>query len=148
MKVEANSIEQLIELAGPRAAELRSLDAFIVESAPDLKRQLFAGPSITMIGYGEMTWKTMSVSGIWPLLGVAPQKRYVSLYVAADRESVPLTLLYKDRIGHVTLGKNCIRFTRFDRLNLEELRSFIRDVVAWGDAQPGKYGRDCARPIS
>jgi len=36
MKVEANSIEQLIEMARPRAAERRSLDAFIAASAPDL----------------------------------------------------------------------------------------------------------------
>lgn len=74
MKVQANSIEELLAESGPYEADMRALDQLIVETAPELKRQLFAGPSITMIGYGEMDWESKSSSGVWPLISVAPQK--------------------------------------------------------------------------
>ena len=51
MKVDAKSIEELIT-AGPRSDALRHLDTLIVKTVPELQRRLFAGPSITMIGYG------------------------------------------------------------------------------------------------
>jgi hypothetical protein len=52
-----------------RRADLKAVDAVIREAAPNLVRRLFAGPSITMIGYGEMDWRTEPDSGLWPLIG-------------------------------------------------------------------------------
>jgi hypothetical protein len=95
MKVHANTIEELFTASGEWEADLRQIDRLIVETAPSLKRQLFSGPSITMIGYGEMAWMNQSASGIWPLIGVAPQKNNLSIYVAAEKDGVPLAQLYQ-----------------------------------------------------
>jgi len=54
MKIQARTIDELIEKSGPHAPALRELDALIVAAAPALERRLFSGPSITMIGYGEL----------------------------------------------------------------------------------------------
>ena len=58
MKIEANSIEETFKDSGNKENDLRKLDKIIIETSPQLKRQFFAGKSITMIGYGEMSWKT------------------------------------------------------------------------------------------
>ena len=84
MKVKANTIEELFSASREHESDLRELDKLIVKTAPKLKRQLFSGPSITMIGYGEMTWMNKSSSGVWPLISVAPQKGTISIYVAAE----------------------------------------------------------------
>ena len=148
MKVDANSIEELFIASGEREADLRAIDQLIVEAAPELKRQLFSGPSITMLGYGEMTWESKSSSGVWPLLGVAPQKGNISIYVAAERDGIPLAQIYnKKRLGKVNNGKNCIRFKRLVDVNLVELRNAILDAIEWSKVQERMYGRNCAQPV-
>jgi hypothetical protein len=147
MKIEAGTIDELIEKAGPRADSLRRLDAVIVATAPDLERRLFSGPSITMIGYGELIWENMSSSGVWPLIAVAPQKHQISMYVAAEVDGTPLVQVYGDRLGRTSNGRTCVRFRRFEDLEESALVSFIRDAVAAAAVQQRIYGRNCARPV-
>lgn len=147
MKIDAATIDELIEKSGPRAESLRRLDAVIVATAPDLERRLFKGPSITMIGYGELMWENMSSSGVWPLIAVAPQKHQISMYVAAEVKGIPLVQVYGDRLGHTNNGKNCVRFKKFADLDESELTSFIKAAVAAAAVQKTIYGRNCARPV-
>ena len=148
MKVNANTIEELFIASGEQESDLRAIDQLIVEAAPDLKRQLFSGPSITMLGYGEMTWESKSSSGVWPLIGVAPQKGNISIYVAAERDGVPLAQIYdKQRLGKVNNGKNCIRFRQLEDVNKDELRNAILDAIEWSKVQERMYGRNCALPV-
>jgi hypothetical protein len=86
MRVDATTIEECFALAGDREADLRAVDRIIGEAAPDLERTPFAGPSITMIGYGPTGWGRPSGSGPWPVIGMALQQQYVSLYVAAVKD--------------------------------------------------------------
>lgn len=74
MKINAATIEEFFGASGVQASDLRTIDHLRVETAPELKRQLFAGPSITLLGYGEMTWANQSASGVWPFISLAPQK--------------------------------------------------------------------------
>lgn len=74
MKINAATIEEFFGASGVQASDLRAIDRLRVETAPELKRQLFAGPSITLLGYGEMTWANQSASGVWPFISLAPQK--------------------------------------------------------------------------
>jgi hypothetical protein len=149
MKVDANTIEELFTASGEQESDLRMIDQLIVETAPELKRQLFSGPSITMLGYGEMTWESKSSSGVWPLIGVAPQKGNISIYVAAERDGVPLAQIYnKQRLGKVNNGKNCIRFNRLEDVKMDELRNAILDAIKWSRVQERMYGRNCAQPVS
>lgn len=148
MKVEAASIEELIEKTAHRADELRRLDDLITRTAPDLLRRLFTGPSITMIGYGELVWENMSSSGVWPLIAVAPQKHHISMYVAAEVEGTPLVQIYGDRLGRVNNGKNCVRFKKFEHLDEAVLVEFIHHALAAAEAQETIYGRNCAQPVA
>ncbi len=147
MKVSASTIEEFFTISGEREADLREVDRLIVQSAPQLTRQLFAGASITMLGYGEMTWQNKSSSGVWPLIGMAPQKRYISLYVAAEKDGAPLATLYKKRLGKTHNGKNCIRFKKLADISPDELQNAIRDAVLWSQEQERIYGRNCAQPV-
>lgn len=147
MKVEARTIDELIENSGPQADSLRRLDCLIMEAAPGLPRRLFAGPSITMIGYGELIWENMSSSGVWPVIAIAPQKHHISMYVAAEREGTPLVQFYDDRLGRTNNGKNCVRFRRFEDLDEDALARLVRDAVAASEVQSRIYGRNCARPV-
>lgn len=147
MKVEANTIDELFAAAGKWEDDLRAIDRLIVATAPSLKRQLFSGPSITMLGYGEMTWQNQSASGVWPLIGVAPQKNNISIYVAAEKDGVPLPQLYKERLGKALMGKNCIRIRRLASVPLDALRSAVLDAVEWSQIQERMYGRNCAQPV-
>jgi Domain of unknown function (DU1801) len=146
MKLEAATIEDLIEKSGPHADALRRLDTLIVETAPELQRRLFSGPSITMIGYGELVWENMSSSGVWPLIAVAPQKHHISMYVAAEVDGTPLVQLYDDRLGRNN-GKNCLRFKKLEDLDESVLVEFIQEAVAAAAVQERIYGRDCVRPV-
>lgn len=147
MKIEASSIAELIDRSADVCPDLSAVDRLVVEVAPELGRQLFAGPSLTMIGYGSMPWRRTSGSGIWPLIGLAPQKAGISLYVAARRDGVTLPEFYADRLGRANNGKHCLRFRRLADVDPDQLRQAVRDAVAWGAAQDGRYGRACAAPV-
>jgi len=147
MKVKANTIEELFSASGEQESDLRELDKLIVKTAPELERQLFSGPSITMIGYGEMTWMNKSSSGVWPLISVAPQKGMISIYVAAEKDGVPLATIYKKRLGKTNNGKNCIRFKRLADVSMDELHNAILDAIEWSRVQETIYGRNCAQPV-
>jgi hypothetical protein len=147
MKIDAATIDELIDKSGPRADALRKLDALIVAAAPQLQRRLFRGPSITMIGYGELVWQNMSSSGVWPVIAVAPQKHQISMYVAAEREGVPLVQVHAARLGRTNNGKNCVRFQKFEDLDRTAVTGLVHDAVAAAAVQSRIYGRDCARPV-
>jgi len=147
MKVQANTIEKLFMASGEQEDDLRELDKLIVQTAPGLKRQLFSGPSITMIGYGEMTWMNKSSSGVWPLISVAPQKGNISIYVAAEKDGVPLATIYRKLLGKINNGKNCIRFKRLADVSMDEPKNAILDAMEWSKVQETIYGRNCAQPV-
>jgi hypothetical protein len=143
--VAATSIEDLIAKS-PRPDEMRAIDDFISATAPELPRRLFSGPSITMIGYGELVWQNMSSSGVWPVIAVAPQLHQISVYVAAERDGVPLVTAFGDRLGRGN-GKTCLRFRRFDALDRDALTELVTEAVAAAQVQQTIDGRNCAEPV-
>ena len=147
MKLEADTIEEYFAAAGDREGDLRRVDEVITGAAPGLKRRLFSGPSITMIGYGEMDWERKSGSGVWPLIGMAAQKHYIALYVAAVKDGETLASHYEERLGRTNNGKNCIRFKRMSDIDAGELANAVRDAVTWLEVQQETFGRNCATPV-
>ncbi len=137
--MEADSIEDLIARS-PRPDDMLAIDEFISGVVPELPRRLFTGPSITMIGYGELVWQTMSSASLWPVIAVAPQAHQISVYVAAERDSVPLVSAFGDRLGKGN-GKTCLRFRRFSSLDLEAVRDLLRQAVAASQEQQRSDGR-------
>lgn len=144
MKLEALTIEELFEKSGKHEELIRLIDRIICETAPDLRRELFSGSSFTMAGYGEIPGDDESEEDSWPLISVAPQKRTVNLYIAAEKDGVPLPQYFVDSFGKSAVGKSCIRISSVKKLDKAVLRELIRETLLWADLKTGHYGKSRA----
>ena len=128
----ADEIEAWFDAAGPRAEELRRVDELVMAAAPGIDRLLFPTGSSAMLGYGLMPYRPKSAkeTTMWPLIALAAQKRHLSLYVCAVVDGEYLAESRAGRLGKVSCGKSCIRFTSLDRVDAEELSALVRDAVA------------------
>ena len=84
-----------------------------------------------MLGYGLMPYRPRSAKAttMLPLISLAPQKRHLSLYVCAVVDGGYLAERRADRLGKVSCGKSCIRFTSLARVDTDELAALVRDAV-------------------
>ncbi len=133
LMMTSTPLDELLDaVESERRADLETIDEVIAQAAPGLKRQLLGGPSITMIGYGESDWQRPSGRGVWPLVGMASQKQYISLYVAAERDGVAFADHYREALGRTNNGKNCIRFRTAADIDLDVLAQTVRRRRALG----------------
>ena len=128
----ADEIEAWFDAAGPRGEELRRVDELVRAAAPGIDRQLVPVGSSAMLGYGLMPYRPRSAkeTTMWPLISLAAQKRHLSLYVSAVVDGGYLAEQRADRLGKVSCGKSCIRFTSLDQVDTAELSALVRDAVA------------------
>ncbi|TFV78250.1 DUF1801 domain-containing protein [Blastococcus sp. CT_GayMR19] len=129
---ESNEIDAWCGQAGAREEELRRTDELVMAAAPGIDRQLVPMGSGAMLGYGLMPYKPKSAkeTTMWPLIALAAQKRHLSLYVCAVVDGEYLAESRAERLGTVSCGKSCIRFTSLDRVDPDELSALVRDAVA------------------
>ena len=137
----SDEIDAWFGQAGVREAELRRVDALLRAAAPGIDRQLVPTGSGAMLGYGLMPYRPRSAkqATTWPLIALAPQQRHLSLYVCAVVEGEYLVEARAGRLGTVSCGKSCIRFTSLDRVDAEELGALVRDAVAATAAGSNAY---------
>lgn len=128
----ADEIEAWFAAAGGREGELRRVDELVVTAAPGIDRQLVPAGSGQMLGYGLMPYRPRSArtTTTVPLISLAAQKRHLSLYVCAVVDGGYLAERRADRLGSVSCGRSCIRFTSLDRVDTDELAALVRDAVA------------------
>ncbi|MCA0144229.1 DUF1801 domain-containing protein [Blastococcus sp. LR1] len=131
-----DATEAWFQAAGPRADDLRRIDALVRAAAPGLDRELVPVGAGTMLGYGLLPYRPRSATTTtrWPLIALAAQKRHLSLYVCAVVDGQYLPESRADRLGKVSCGKSCIRFSSADRVDADALSELIRDAAA-GTAQ-------------
>lgn len=149
-KVEASSIGEYFSADPAREADLRAVDRLIRSAAPGLTRRFFGGTadgspgmSMKLIGYGLFQYQVRNQSVDWPVIGLALQKNYLSLYVAAVEDDTYVVERYAGRPGKVSMGRNNIRFKTYadlDHETLSELVAYIGDGVA-ADRLTLRYGR-------
>jgi hypothetical protein len=139
--VTTGGIEDWFAAAGPREAELRRVDALVQESAPGIDRSLVAVGAGQMLGYGLMPYRPRSAKETtsWPLIALAAQKRHLSLYVCAVVDGGYLAEDRAERLGKVSCGKSCIRFTSLDRVDTDALGTLLRDAVASTSSGRNEY---------
>jgi hypothetical protein len=137
----ADEIEAWFDAAGPRGEELRRVDALVTAAAPGIDRQLVPMGSTAMLGYGLMPYRPKSAkeTTMWPLISLAAQKRHLSLYVCAVVDGEYIAEQRAGRLGRVSCGKSCIRFTSVDRVDADELSALVRDAVAVTAAGDNAY---------
>lgn len=116
-----------------RRSEIEALDKLIREEAPGLPPHIYAG----MLGYGRYHYRYASGrEGDAAVVALASQKRHISIYVsAADREGY-LAERWAERLPGASIGKSCIRFTRLERIDVDELRHLIREASRFFAAKP------------
>ena len=125
-----NYLEQIDE---PRRTEMEALDRLIRDTAPQLERHLQSG----MLGYGAFRYRYASGrEGDWFVIGLASQKRYISLYVCATDGERYLAENYRDRLPKADIGKSCVRFKRLHDVDLEVLEELVGEAAKLFAADP------------
>lgn len=130
MNIDAKTREDYLSKTGEREPEIRELDKLIRETAPGLKPVLFGGMTGKMLGYGMQPYKTKSMKeeSEWPVVALAAQKNYISLYVCALVDGEYITEVYEDRLGKASCGKSCIRFKKLEDLNIETVKQILTEI--------------------
>ena len=128
----SNEIDAWFGRAGAREEELRRADELVMAAAPGIDRQLVPMGSGAMLGYGLMPYRPKSAkeTTMWPLIALAAQKRHISLYVCAVVDGEYLAESRAGRLGTVSCGKSCIRFTSLDKVDPDALSALVRDAAA------------------
>jgi len=122
--VKAKTVrEYLGMLSEDRKASIEFLHKFIQKTAPKLKSRF----AYNMLGYGSFKYKNYKKEIIdWPVVSLASQKNYISLYICAVERGEYLAEKYKKDLGKVSVGRSCVRFKKIDDLNLKTLATVIK----------------------
>jgi hypothetical protein len=134
--VRANTLEEYFHADKNRKADLEAIDVLIRRTTPELGRWFYAGTPagepgmrMTMIGYGSFEYSVKSGKSVkWPIIGLALQKNYVSLYLSARKNGAPILDGYKGTLGELRSGKNNFSFTNFSQLKHDSLVALLKDV--------------------
>ena len=135
-RTDKNVDDYLAGLTTERADSMRALDAVISEELPGLERVLWegvfwGGTEQQIIGYGgTATPRPRGEVVEWFLIGLADQKRHISLYVNANSEGKHLVQHWGDRLGKVKVGTAAVTLTSFDGIDVDGLREMIREARA------------------
>ncbi len=109
------------------------LHALIQKVSPKLKPHF----AYNMLGYGSFPYKNYKKQDIeWPVIALANQKQYVSLYVCCVLNGEYVAEKHKKELGNVSVGKSCIRFKTLSDLNIEALKK----VIKLAEKNPGLVG--------
>ena len=133
-KVKADSVESyLASIPDDRKEIIEMLHSFIQKTVPSLKPHF----AYNMLGYGSFPYKNYKKEMIdWPVVALANQKNYVSLYVCAVDDGQYIAEKYKDQLGNVSIGKSCIRFKKKEDIHLDVLKK----VLLHAAKNPGLVG--------
>ncbi len=143
-RVAADSLPAYLDFDPERKPDLVRLHALLRETAPALKRYFHkgtpageAGMRVKMIGYGKFRYAIKSgKSTEWPVIGVALQKNYISVYVSVTRGGAAIVRAYAGKLGELRSGANNFSFERFDDLNVRTLSSLFAEVAGIFRADP------------
>ena len=125
--IKAKSVQEYIAAVPAERKEIIVfLHDFIQKAAPKLKAHLASN----MLGYGTFPYKNYKKEMIeWPVVALANQKNYVSVYVCAVVDGQYLAEKHKKELGKVSVGKSCIRFKKLEDVNLPALKKVIQEAA-------------------
>lgn len=83
----------------------------------------WGGTEQEIIGYGRYDYERTDGTAVsWFVIGLAAQKRHLSLYVSAVEDGAYLSKTLGPSLGAVTVGASAITFRRASDLDLDALR--------------------------
>src|SRR5580704_7926244 len=135
-RVNADTLETYLDFDPIRKIDLQKLDKLSRKSAPGLKRYFHKGTlagepgmRFKMIGYGKFYYLAKSGQQIeWPVVGVALQKSYISVYLSVTKDGAPLVQSYAGTLGECRMGRNNFSFVRFDDLNRAAVSALLAEA--------------------
>jgi hypothetical protein len=143
-RVDVDSLEAYFTFDPKREGDLRRLDALISKAAPSLKRHFHKGTPagepgmrFKIIGYGKSFYHATTGEKVeWPVVGVALQKNYISVYFAVTKLGAAVTDPYAGRLGELRVGRNNFSFERFDDLDSSPAAALFSEAAQVFDADP------------
>jgi len=131
---KAKTVKEYIGAIEPdRRKLIESIDALIRKTAPSLERHF----AYNMIGYGSFPYRNYKNEPIqWPVVSLASQKNYVSLYVCAVQDGKYLAESRAKDLGNVSVGKSCIRIKKLEDVNM----NVLKEVLKAAEKNPGLAG--------
>ena len=122
--VKAKTVKEYFDmLPKERVAPMKFLHAFIQKTSPKLKSNFM----YNMPGYGSFKYKSYKKEMLdWPVISLASQKNYISLYVCAVDHGEYIAEKHKKELEKVSVGRSCIRFKKVEDLNLKTLEKVIK----------------------
>jgi hypothetical protein len=135
-KVQAKTLDEYFNADPVRKSDLEALDILIRDTAPKLDRWFYAGASdgkpgmhMSLIGYGAFQYEMKSGERVvWPIVCVALQKNYMTLYTSAFKDDAPIVDQYIGRLGELKTGINNFSFVTFDQLNRDAVAALVKDI--------------------
>jgi hypothetical protein len=136
-RVDVQTLEAYFAFDPRREADLHKLDELIRKAAPSLKRYFHKGAPegepgmrFKMIGYGKSFYRATTGERVeWPVVGVALQKNYTSVYFAVTRRGAAVTDPYAGRLGELRMGRNNFSFERFGDLDLSAATALFSEAA-------------------
>src|SRR3989344_116341 len=121
---KAKSVKEYLHALPPdRREPIEFLHALIQKISPKLKPHF----AYNMLGYGSFPYKNYKREKVsWPVIALANQKNYMSIYVCAIDNGKYIAEKNKMKLGKVSVGKSCIRFKKLEDLNLPALKKVIK----------------------
>ncbi len=133
--VKAKTMKEYIDAVPPERREaMKFMHAFILKTVPSLKPHF----AYNMLGYGSFPYKGYKQKEMmeWPVISLACQKNYFSLYVCAVENGKYIAEKNKKDLGNVSVGKSCICFKKPEDLNLDALKKVLKAA----EKSPGLAG--------
>jgi hypothetical protein len=113
----------------PRRADFKKLHEFICKLLPKDKPYLNGG----MIGWRSFHYKSASGrEGDWPIVALASQKNYISLYLCAASDGQYIAEKHKADFPKASIGRSCIRFKKVSDIDLSVLEKVILEGLKSG----------------
>ena len=133
-KNEAKSVEEyLLNVPEDQKKDMEFLHDLIQKTVSKLK-PYFAS---NMIGYGSFYYlDSKKQKKDWPIIALANQKNYISIYVCALIEDKAAVETYKKDLGKLSKSLSCIKFKNIEEINLETLKI----VLKLAEKNPGVAG--------
>lgn len=95
-----------------------------------------------MIGYGPFDYRARSGEPVrWPVIGVALQKNYISVYFAVSKDGEPVTAAYLGRLNETRAGRGNISFVRFNQLDRVALAQLVAETQTLFECDPSSMAQ-------
>lgn len=121
MKHNVNSIDSLLNDTSYKEV-MNYIDNLILELYPSIERYLLLSDTLSMIGY-------IKKEDGFPVLALASQKNFVSLYVTAYKNGENIINKYRDEFNKSVMKSSCLSFKNINQINEKTLREIIIEAV-------------------